>query len=98
MFESEPGRFSDHVEMTVIDKVKQLAIYYDDWWVAAGLDQNFERKDVEDLFEKCRSAIGVVADPKMMRVGKALFEARAAKEAMRPPKRGATGLRRTRNG
>ena len=78
MSESGPGLFKAYVEMAAVDK----AIYYDDRWVAAGLDQNFERKDAEELFEKCRSAIRVVADTKMMRVGKAIFEV----QIKRPPK------------
>jgi hypothetical protein len=84
MYQSEHGRFSAHVEMTVIDKVKQLAIYYDDWWVAAGLDQNFESKDVEELFEKCRSAIHAVAEPKVMRGGKAIWQTQTAGRKRHP--------------
>jgi hypothetical protein len=76
MFESEHHLFNDHVEIGALNKTKQLAIYSDDWWAAAGLNQNFERKDVEELFEKCRVAMRVVADAKMMRVGKAIFDVR----------------------
>ncbi len=74
MYESEHGRFDSFVALTAVDKAKQLALYHDEWWVAAGLDQNFERKDVEWLFAKCRSALLAIAEPKAMQAGKAMWQ------------------------
>ena len=41
MYESEHGRFDSFVELTALDKAKQLALYHDDWWVGAGTRPKF---------------------------------------------------------
>ena len=84
MYESEHGRFDSFVELTVLDKAKQLALYHDDWWVGAGLDQNFERKDVEWLFAKCRSALLAIAEPKAMQAGKAMWQTQTVRRKRHP--------------
>jgi AbiV family abortive infection protein len=86
--ESEHGHFVKHVDQTVIDTMKQLALYQDDKWDELDINrEHFTDKDVEPMFEKCREAISAVSNKTLMhasmRAGKAIFEV----SAQRPPRR-----------
>jgi AbiV family abortive infection protein len=86
--ESEHGRFVNHVDGTVIDTMKQLAVYQDEKWDELDINrEHFTDKDVEPIFEKCREAISAVSNKTLMhasmRAGKAIFEL----SAQRPPRR-----------
>jgi AbiV family abortive infection protein len=76
MHGSESGRFHWLVRIGAMDKTKQVALYRDDWLDAAGLSADqFTYTDLQALFEQCRHAIAAVGDQRMMRVGKAIYEA-----------------------
>jgi AbiV family abortive infection protein len=72
---SESGRFHWLVGIGAVDKTKQVALYRDDWFEAAGLSaEQFSGVDLETLFERCRLAVAAVSDQRTMRVGKAIYE------------------------
>jgi AbiV family abortive infection protein len=72
--ESKAGKFSGHVDSAVIDKLKQIALYHDDWWASAGLShKKFEKDSFEDMFAKCIKVFEAVQGPKWLSIGKALF-------------------------
>ena len=75
MYHSEPGRFHWIVGIGAIDKTKQFSLYRDDWFEIAGLSADqFEGDDVARVLERCRLAVAVVGDKRIMRVGKAVYE------------------------
>ena len=75
MYNSEPGRFHWMVGIGAVDKTKQLSLYRDDWFEIAGLSADqFEGDDVARVLERCRLAVAVVGDKRVVRVGKAIFE------------------------
>lgn len=77
---SEHGWFSAAVAMGALDKTKQLALYRDEWFEAAGLHpEQFDQTDVLSLFDKARAAMAVLSDAKHMRVGRAIYIASMAK-------------------
>jgi AbiV family abortive infection protein len=76
MHENDSGRFHWLVGIGALDKTKQVALYRDDLCAAAGLGaEDFDGADLEKLFSQCRLAVAAVSDQRMMRVGKAIYEA-----------------------
>jgi len=75
LYESEEGRFRELVSIGALDKTKQCAMYYDEFFSSVDLHHNqFNKSDVIKLFDKAQSAIAAVADIKTMRVGRAIYE------------------------
>jgi AbiV family abortive infection protein len=75
MHHSEPGRFHWMVGIGAVDKTKQLSLYRDDWFKIAGLSADqFDGDDVARVLERCRLAVTVVGDKRIMRVGMAIYE------------------------
>lgn len=74
--ESTEGRFSRLVSIGALDKTKQCAIYYDEFFSSVDLHYGqFDETDVRELVDKAQNAIAAIADHKMMRVGQAIYEA-----------------------
>lgn len=75
MYESDTWKFSTHVKIGALDKTKQLALYRDDWFEAAGLySSSFEDADITGMFDRAKSAIRAVGVPKIMRAARAIYE------------------------
>ena len=74
LFESQDGQFSEVVRLGALDKTKQAAFYHDDWLDEIGIHPDqFQRSDVQSLFDKSRSAVSAMANRDYMRVGKAIY-------------------------
>ena len=75
LYESEEGRFSELVSIGVLDKIKQSAMYYDEFFSSLDLHYSqFDKSHVDELFDKAQSAIAAVGDQRIMRVGRAIYE------------------------
>jgi AbiV family abortive infection protein len=86
---SDEGKFDRHVAIGAIDKTKQLAIYRDEWFEAIGAyDIGFDISAVTRVFDRCRTAIVALNDPKTMHVGAAIYNTRksdGSKRSSFPP-------------
>ena len=73
--ESPEGQFLAHVEMGALEKTKHMGLYWDDWLTAASLHADqFNDADVTSMFETARRATKVIGDPRIMHVGRAIYE------------------------
>jgi AbiV family abortive infection protein len=70
--ESSPGRLSEFIEMTVLDKAKQAALYSDEW--SADFDPALARQDAGMLLDMVVQAVGAIRDPRALEGGAHLFE------------------------
>jgi AbiV family abortive infection protein len=74
-WDSPEGKFLAHVEMGALEKTKHMGMYWDDWLIAASLHADqFDNADVSSMFETARRTIKVIGDPRIMRVGRAIYE------------------------
>jgi AbiV family abortive infection protein len=74
-WDSPEGQFLAHVEMGALEKTKHMGMYWDDWLTAASLHADqFNDADVTSMFETARRAIKVIGDPRIMHVGRAIYE------------------------
>jgi AbiV family abortive infection protein len=70
--ESSPGRLSEFIEMTVLDKAKQAALYSDEW--SADLDPALVGEEARALLDMVVQAIGAIPDRETLEGGRRLFE------------------------
>jgi AbiV family abortive infection protein len=70
--ESSPGRLSEFIEMTVLDKAKQAALYSDEW--SAALDPALVGEEARALLDIVAQAIGAIPDREALEGGRRLFE------------------------
>jgi AbiV family abortive infection protein len=70
--ESSPGRLSEFIEMTVLDKSKQAALYSDERSV--DLDPDQLRQDAGMLLDMVIQAMGAIRDSSALEGGRNLFE------------------------
>jgi AbiV family abortive infection protein len=78
MFESNEGRLTRLIEIGAVDKTKQAAAYVDHWFVEHNiLPIEFSDSDALRSVSDTRRALALMSDQLAMRVGLALFRARA---------------------
>jgi AbiV family abortive infection protein len=70
--ESSPGRLSEFIEMTVLDKSKQAALYSDE--CSVDLDPDQLRQDAGMLLDMVIQAMGAIPDSNALEGGRNLFE------------------------
>jgi hypothetical protein len=72
---SSEGQFLAHAESGVLEKTKHVGLYRDNRLINAVLHaDHFNESDVVSIFQIARRAIGCVADQRMMRAGRAIYE------------------------
>jgi AbiV family abortive infection protein len=75
MFDNTTGRFHWMVGIGALDKMKQIALYRDDWSIGVTVDGS----DVEVMLAKCFAVTAALDDQRAVRVGKAIYEAGMAR-------------------
>jgi AbiV family abortive infection protein len=70
--ESSPGRLSEFIEMTVLDKAKQAALYSDEW--SSAFDPALAHEEAGMLLDMVVQAVGAIPDPRALEGGAHLFE------------------------
>jgi AbiV family abortive infection protein len=73
--ESDAGKFTLHVDVGVVDKIKQLGLYYDDGLVESGLNASrINHYAVTDMFDKVRAAVKALAEsPEVVDIGGGIY-------------------------
>jgi AbiV family abortive infection protein len=72
---SSEGRFLAHAESGILEKTKHIGLYRDNKLINAVVHaDHFNEADVTSIFQIARRATGCVADPRIMRTGRAIYE------------------------
>jgi len=72
--ESKEGKFSRHVDLAVIDKLKQIALYHDDSWASSGIGhKRFVEESFESMHTTCTKIFEAAQDSKWLWIGEGMF-------------------------
>jgi AbiV family abortive infection protein len=72
---SSEGQFLAHAESGVLEKTKQVGLYKDNSLINPVVRaDHFNESDVASIFQIAQRVIGCVADLRMMRAGRAIYE------------------------